>query len=128
MEEKNYKSLESEVDLVMTNAVNVWKKVHEALIKLLEKVPGNILEIGNSMCCNLPIVTYDGGNHPEYAANPYSSVYSVYLNTEKNGILVDCDDCSGLILDYLSADLEKLWAIYSVCCEFYEEEFEPEEE
>ena len=31
-------------------------------------------------------VTYDGGSHPEYAANPYSQVYSVFFNEEDNKI------------------------------------------
>lgn len=44
------------------------------------------------------VVTYDGGNHPEYAANPYSEVYGVYM---KNGkIYIDCEDCDEYNIEY----------------------------
>ena len=40
--------------------------------------------------CNI-CVTYDGGRHPEYDANPYSHVERVYL---KNGnVYIDTEDC-----------------------------------
>ena len=37
-------------------------------------------------------VTYDGGNHPEYASNAFSCVYGVKLN-ERGKILLDTEDC-----------------------------------
>lgn len=37
-------------------------------------------------------VTYDGGNHPEYASNAFSCVYGVKLN-ERGKILLNTDDC-----------------------------------
>lgn len=58
-------------------------------------------------------VVYDGGNHPEYASNAFSEVYSVfmkdgniYLNTE------DCDqyDIESITLDNL---FDVAYCIYS---------------
>jgi len=44
-------------------------------------------------------VTYDGGRHPEYAANPYSIVKSVYMKDGK--LYVDCEDCDEFSFDRL---------------------------
>lgn len=50
------------------------------------------IEDGTSVC-----VTYDGGNHPEYASNAFSTVKGVYL---KNGeIVLDTEDCSEYYID-----------------------------
>jgi hypothetical protein len=38
-------------------------------------------------------VTYDGGNHPEYASNAFSIVEGVYLD-EKGNIVLQTEDCS----------------------------------
>lgn len=46
---------------------------------------------------NLPeyiSVSYDGGNHPEYATNVYSNVYSIKWNTEAEEIVLDTEDSS----------------------------------
>ena len=46
------------------------------------------------------VVTYDGGRHPEYAANPYSEVYGLYM---KNGkIYIDCEDCDEYNIEYVT--------------------------
>lgn len=37
-------------------------------------------------------VTYDGGRHPEYDANPYSHVERVYC--EKGKVYLDTEDCT----------------------------------
>ena len=44
-------------------------------------------------------VTYDGGNHPEYAANPYSDVYEVYKKDDN--IFIHCEDCVAYPLEYM---------------------------
>ena len=50
--------------------------------------------------CNV-CVTYDGGNHPEYYANPYAHVERVYL---KNGkVYVDTEDCYQYDIDNITA-------------------------
>ena len=46
-------------------------------------------------------VTYDGGNHPEYA-NPYSLVNALY---DKDGkIAIDCEDCDEYYFDSVTTD------------------------
>ena len=46
-------------------------------------------------------VTYDGGNHPEYA-NPYSLVNALY---DKDGkIVIDCEDCDEYYFDSVTTD------------------------
>ena len=46
-------------------------------------------------------VTYDGGNHPEYA-NPYSLVNALY---DKDGkIAIDCEDCYEYYFDSVTTD------------------------
>ena len=46
-------------------------------------------------------VTYDGGNHPGYAATPYSILERVYLINDN--IYLDTEDCSGYALENICA-------------------------
>ena len=47
-------------------------------------------------------VSYDGGNHPEYASNCFSTVNAVYL---KDGeIYLDTEDCSMYSIDDINWD------------------------
>lgn len=76
-------------------------KAREASIKYLTEVvksfEGSVnVYFEDCPCC----VTYDGGNHPEYNANPYSWVHSVYLN-KKNELCLDIDDCSEYGVNYV---------------------------
>lgn len=54
-------------------------------------------------CDYQPTVVYDGGRHPEYDSNAYSSVEEVYLD-EKGELHIDIEDCSDYSTDSLSAD------------------------
>lgn len=54
-------------------------------------------------------VTYDGGNHPEYASNAYSMVYSVWMKDEQ--IYLELDDC-----DEYGIDRVETMELYNVCC------------
>ena len=56
-------------------------------------------------------VTYDGGSHPEYAANPYSQVYSVFFNEEDNKIYLETEDCDEYCIDRVDSVME----VYYVC-------------
>lgn len=47
-----------------------------------------------------PTVTYDGGNHPEYASTMYSDVYGIYM--EDNNIYLDTAECSEYDIDRIS--------------------------
>ena len=55
--------------------------------------------------------TYDGGDNPEYAANPYSQVYSVFFNEEDNKIYLETEDCDEYCIDRVDSVME----VYYVC-------------
>jgi len=57
----------------------------------------DLTECDDSVC-----VTYDGGNHPEYASNAFSRVYAVYRL--KNNIYLETMDCDAYSLDDINAD------------------------
>jgi hypothetical protein len=66
-----------------------------------------LAEHGGSLDCtdsdNMVSVTYDGGNHPEYASNAFSMVEGVYL--DKNGdIVLQIEDCSEYPLENINWD------------------------
>ena len=49
-------------------------------------------------------VSYDGGSHPEYGGNLYSTVYSVSFNKDKNRLSIETEDDDDYTVDRLSAD------------------------
>lgn len=77
-----------------------WSKVQnelrndcmDFLIRILEKnnklIDWSEMDIEQDVC-----VTYDGGNHPEYASNAFSVVRSVSMD-DKGNITMDCEDDS----------------------------------
>lgn len=46
-----------------------------------------------SDCEDTPAVCYDGGNHPEYASNMYSTVRKIYVNHNGELIFETEDGC-----------------------------------
>lgn len=95
-----------------------WAKIAQLLRKECEEWLANALKENNgSIDCmkdnsdgfEAVCVTYDGGNHPEYDANPYAVVNSVYL--AKDGkILLDIDECSDYELGSVDTD-----EVYYLC-------------
>ena len=55
--------------------------------------------------------TYDGGDNPEYAANPYSQVYGIFLNEKDNEIYLNIEDADEYCLDRVDSVLE----VYNIC-------------
>lgn len=43
---------------------------------------------------DVPFITYDGGNHPEYASNLYSAVEGFRLDFESGDIIFEIEDAS----------------------------------
>lgn len=69
---------------------------------ILDKLPNKEVYVNGEEYEYYPCyVTYDGGNHPEYAANPYSQVGRVFLN-ELGHIRLDTEDCSDYVLEDLA--------------------------
>lgn len=49
-------------------------------------------------------VSYDGGRHPEYESNLYSTVYSVSFNDDENRLSIETEDDDDYTVDRLSID------------------------
>lgn len=72
-----------------------WKKLNDELFQeskdyikeCLSKTIDNSVSLDECNVC----VTYDGGNHPEYYANPFSHVERVHLENGK--VYLDTEDC-----------------------------------
>ena len=73
-----------------------WKKLNDELFQeskdyikeCLSKTIDNSVSLDECNVC----VTYDGGNHPEYYANPFSHVERVYCENGK--VYLDTEDCT----------------------------------
>lgn len=60
-------------------------------------------------------VGYDGGSHPEYASNLFSTVYSVGYDDEKDELVVNIEDCDGYKTDYMTAS-----EVYTIALAVYD--------
>ena len=81
-------------------------KVRKECIKFLEKTlkaNNNHLEWEDEELNSSVCVTYDGGNHPEYASNAFSTVTAVNLDKDGN-ITLEIEDCPKYWLDDVSTD------------------------
>ena len=89
------------------------KQLREECCDYLRKVlkeNGNRIDL-QSEDYDIVCVVYDGGRHPEYAANPYSQVYSVFFNEEDNKIYLETEDCDEYCIDRVDSVME----VYDVC-------------
>lgn len=91
------------------------KQLREECCDYLRKV---LKENGNSIDLqsededyDMVCVTYDGGSHPEYAANPYSQVYGIFFNEKDNEIYLNIEDSDEYCLDRVYSVLE----VYDIC-------------
>lgn len=108
-----------------------WEEISPLINKLKEEtleflrreVTGEIdLEEFNEDGGMSVAITYDGGNHPEYASNAFSTVTMVYLNKENNKVVIVTEDAEidpeevdpieltsvcDVILDYKTDELRK---------------------
>ena len=79
------------------------RKVREYSEKYIKKVleeNGGSIDLDNDDDCIS--VSYDGGNHPEYASNCFSMVYDVYL--EDGDIYLNTEDCDKYPIENLNWD------------------------
>ena len=89
------------------------KQLREECCDYLRKVlkeNGNRIDL-RSEDYDIVCVAYDGGRHPEYAANPYSQVYSVFFNEEDNKIYLETEDCDEYCIDRVDSVME----VYNIC-------------
>jgi hypothetical protein len=73
----------------------VLKKAENHRIGFYDEENGEY--IGGEVVC----VTYDGGNHPEYASNAFSTVNGVFIN-RRGVISLNIEDCSDYELEDVS--------------------------
>ena len=88
--ETYFKKADELYDSIIPVQQDIRKKC-ETYIKMVLKENNGSLDCTESE--NMISVTYDGGNHPEYASNCFSTVNGVFTD-EKGNICLDIDDCS----------------------------------
>ena len=109
------------IDLASQQA-KISSKLREGCIDYLKAILASNNNIISWELSELPeyvSVSYDGGNHPEYASNVYSTVNSVKWDTKTEEIVLDTEDSYNYPLD--SVTTTELYGL----CEFidtYKEE------
>ena len=108
MEKKNFeKTFEKVAELNKQLREECCDYLRETLKKIGNRIDLRSEEEDYDTVC----VTYDGGNHPEYATNPYSQVYGVFFNEADNKIYLETEDCDEYGLDRVDSVME----VYYVC-------------
>ena len=119
----------------ITLAEEAYEKLREAREAAIEYITRIVKKHGGEVVFDMDYdvenvtILYDGGNHPEYASNCYSTVYRVY---EENGeVLLETEDSSGYSFDRMRTGdiIDVADAIYkSADLRITEEESETEED
>ena len=83
------------LDQMLPMRAEVKKRCLAYLKRMLKKAEGNRLDFydedGNGYGGEYVCVSYDGGRHPEYASNVFSSVRGIFLN-DKGVVTLDTED------------------------------------
>lgn len=92
--------------------INAKKNVREISLEMLKDICNrrvdkkisleNLKEYLDENNDCYPVMSYDGGNHPEYATNMYSTVDGFRL--ENDTIIFDIEDCSDYSEDRVMTD------------------------
>lgn len=100
-----------QIELIADKYFNSGLKLRNNIITALKKLL-KYNKAGIVINDNIPefvSVSYDGGNHPEYASNLYSVVHKIYM--EPNGdIVLDTEDTYGYSIDNITT--EELYNLY----------------
>lgn len=107
--EKNYNRKAKTFNKMLGDYRNVAK---DYLKSLLEEHKTILFNYGGDNQEECVTISYDGGNHPEYASNVFSEVISVSLNNKGEVIFEIEDSCDYDINDVQTLDLFD--AIYSI--------------
>lgn len=87
-------------ELIGEKMLVLQAKLRNECIEYLTRVlkeNANHIEWNDEVTDDCISVTYDGGNHPEYASNAFSVVYAI--NMDENGITLETEDCSAYDID-----------------------------
>lgn len=88
--ETYFKKADELYDSIIPVQQDIRKKC-ETYIKMVLKENNGSLDCTESE--NMISVTYDGGNHPEYASTAFSMVEGISLD-ENDNIILQIEDCS----------------------------------
>lgn len=103
------------MDLKLYKLLSKWSnlstKVNKACIEYLtdllqnnnNRIYWDRLKLQSSVCVN-----YDEGNHPDWASNVFSTVYSIFI--KDNHIYLDISDCEKYDINNLT-----ICELYNVC-------------
>lgn len=93
--------LNEKINALCKLSIEVKDNCIKYLTDVLHKNGNKINWRGNEDIQESVTVSYDGGNHPEYASNVYSTVYGVEID-EKGFITLDTEDCGEYEISYVS--------------------------
>ena len=98
--ETYFKKADELYDSIIPVQQDIRKKC-ETYIKMVLKENNGSLDCTESE--NMISVTYDGGNHPEYASTAFSMVEGINLD-ENNNIILQIEDCSEYPIENINWD------------------------
>ena len=95
-----FKKAEELYDSIIPAQREIREKSEIYIKKFLEENGGSV----DFPECNGSVsVTYDGGNHPEYASNAFSIVEGAFLD-ENGGITLQVEDCRDYPIENINWD------------------------
>jgi hypothetical protein len=98
--ETYFKKADELYDSIIPVQQDIRKKC-ETYIKMVLKENNGSLDCTESE--NMISVTYDGGNHPEYASTAFSMVEGINLD-ENDNIILQIEDCSEYPIESINWD------------------------
>jgi hypothetical protein len=98
--ETYFKKADELYDSIIPVQQDIRKKC-ETYIKMVLKENNGSLDCTESE--NMISVTYDGGNHPEYASTAFSMVEGINLD-ENDNIILQIEDCSEYPIENINWD------------------------
>jgi hypothetical protein len=98
--ETYFKKADELYDSIIPVQQDIRKKC-ETYIKMVLKENNGSLDCTESE--NMISVTYDGGNHPEYASTAFSMVEGISLD-ENDNIILQIEDCSEYPIENINWD------------------------
>lgn len=111
--DKKFEKTMGLVDNISSLLSTVRKNSIEYLTGVLKNEDGNEVVFDYEEDVYIPCVTYDGGNHPEYAAYPYADVKRVFLG--KDGcICLELEEDFEYDIDRLSDTMEVYYVAEAV--------------
>ena len=113
--ETYFKQADKLYDSIIPTQRKIRNKCETFIKKFLQEHDN---EIDFSDCDGSVTVSYDGGNHPEYASNAFSTVEAISLD-DKGNIVLQTEDCSEYGIENINWE-EVYWIAAFITDEFGE--------